>query len=100
MEEARALLESAERGKRQVGAGQIVLFDISGHDHLCQLIFVDTITFVLFDLSRHDHLGGCGACRVQGGRQPDEHHQLKGENQCFYASDIRNISHFLFDLFY
>ena len=72
MEEARALLESAERGKRQVGAGQIVLFDISGHDHL----------------------GGGGARRVQGGRQPDEHHQLKGENQCLHPRDIKNISHF------
>ena len=70
MEEARALLESAERGKRQVGAGQIVLFDISGHDHL----------------------GGGGARRVQGGRQPDEHNQLKGENQCLQARDIKNIS--------
>ena len=49
---------------------------------------------VLFDISGHDHLGGGGACRVQGGRQPDEHHQLKGENQCFYPGNIKNVSHF------
>ena len=54
---------------------------------------------MLFDLSGHNHIGGGGACRVQGGRQPDEHHQLKGENQCLPSEPDTPVKNSLSKIF-